>query len=169
MWLVLRLLYKASMIFNEKVQYNILLVLFFLIPLKLTAMNNTMFDIEDLYLKVKDHEDLINVLPDEAGTSFPVPIIIKENNSIIVHMAFFHFYMGRTNKSTYYISSPRHKTVVRYSDASIVDTHPALSKSFGINWDDSNSVGEYIPDPNISYEQQVKRRKRLYALSLLSR
>ncbi|MFK5914025.1 MAG: hypothetical protein QM484_06595 [Woeseiaceae bacterium] len=151
---------------SKKIQSNfiIILVLFFLTPIKLIAMNDTTFDMKNIYYHVKDHKDLVNVLPDEAGTSFPVPVILKENNSIVIHMSFFHFYMGRINEKLYDISSPNHKTIVNYSDGSIIETFPVTSESLGVNWDDSISVGEYIPDPNVSYEQQIEKQKRFFVL-----
>ncbi len=126
-------------------------------------MNDTTFDIKKLFLWVKDHPDHSNVLPDELGLSYPVPIILHENNSTIVHMAFFHFYMGRINEALYKLTSPRHKTVVRL-DGTIVESHSALSPSFGVDWDDSQYIGEYIPDPNMVNEQRIERRKRYFSL-----
>lgn len=126
-------------------------------------MNDTTFDLYGIYKHVKDHEDLVNVLPDEMGTSFPIPLV-QDNDVLNIKMVFFHFYMRRSNEKLYRISSPRHKTIVNFVDGTIVETYAATSKSFGVDWDDSKPVGEYIPEPDVSYEQQVKRRKRFFAL-----
>lgn len=95
-------------------------------------MNDPEFDMKKIYHYVKNHKDLVNILPDELGTSFPVPIVLNEGDSTIIQMSFFHLYMGGINESLYDIASPNHKTLVRYLDGSIVDTQPATSKSFGM-------------------------------------
>lgn len=141
----------------------IILFSFLLTPFKLNAMNDTKFDVFGIYNHVKDHADLVNVLPDEMGISFPVPLI-QDDDMLSINMAFFHFYMNRINKKSYNISSPRHKTIVNYFDGIIVETYAANSASFGVEWDDSKPVGEYIPEPDVSYEQQVKIRKRFFEL-----
>ncbi|HEY5603544.1 MAG TPA: hypothetical protein VIM41_10570 [Gammaproteobacteria bacterium] len=156
---------------NSRYQINItgllIVSIIGLFPYKLFAMNNYKFDIEKLYLQVENHPDLVDVLPDEMGTSFPVPMILKENDSVIIHFSFFHFYMRLTKPTEpreFNISSPRHKTIVKYPELTIIETKPALSKVFGVDWDDSKPIGKYVSDPSIPYEKQVEQEKNFFKL-----
>jgi hypothetical protein len=131
------------------------------------AMNDTIFNMEDVYLKVKDHKDLVGVIPDEMGTSFPVPVLVQENDNTVIQMAFFHFYMRMTKPTEpreFRISSPRQKTIVSFPELGIIETKHANSSFFGIDWDDSKPVGKYISDPEVPYEKKLERRARFFEL-----
>ncbi len=126
-------------------------------------MSDTTFDILGIYNHVKDHEDLVDVLPDEMGASFPVPVIPGDDVSQI-RMSFFHFYVRRVDADLAAISSPQHMTTVDYSDGSIVKSYPVTSASFGVNWDDSKPVGERLRDPKLSFEEAMRDRARFFEL-----
>ena len=127
-------------------------------------MNDSSNNIKDIYLKVKDHPDLIDVIPDEMGVSFPVPMIKEKKDASEVYMVFFHFYMRMAQPNEFVISSPRYKTTVKYDDASIIATEKITSKLLGVDWDDSKPVGKYLSDPAVPYEKQIERRERFFAL-----
>jgi len=124
-------------------------------------------EMKQVYLTVKDHKDLVGVMPDEMATSLPVPMLLEDNGSTRLQFVFFHYYMTRNSVSgpdTSNISAPRRKTIVNYPELKIINTEKATSLSFGINWDDSKPVGTYTDDPAISYDQIVKKQDRFFKL-----
>ena len=133
----------------------------------IVAMNDKTFDIENVYSVVKDHKDLVNVIPDEMATSFPVPIFADKNNNKKTQFKFFHYYMTRSSASgpgKSIISSPRQITLVSYPELSIIKTEKASSQSFRVEWDDSKPVGEYVSNADISVEKKIERRKKFFKL-----
>jgi hypothetical protein len=131
------------------------------------AMNDATFNMKEVYSTVKDHKDLVGVIPDEMGTSFPVPMLEQESGSTVIQMAFFHFYMRMTKPTEpreFRVSSPRQKTIVSYPELEIIETKRAKSSSFGVDWDDSKPAGIYTSDPSVTYEMEDRKFDKFFKL-----
>lgn len=151
----------------SKVVRIVALLFFLFVTVRVLAMNDITFNMKEVFEKVRFHPDFENVLPDETATSLPVPLLVQQNGATEIRMVFFHYYMTKnsaTGINTSSISPPWQKTIVRYPELTIVETKSATSKSFGVDWDDSKPVGEYVADPDISYDQIVEQRDRFFSL-----
>lgn len=137
-------------------------VAYLLLLMTSNAMSDQHLDLKKLYHQVKNHKDLVDVIPDEIGISFPVPIAAGDAG-IAMKFVFFHYYMKMKKPREFSISSPRYRTVAG-SKGEIIETKAVTSKSFGVDWDDSKPIGEYVSDPSVPYEKKLEREDRFFLL-----